>query len=130
MADDFASIDHDRPTCFLAYTIKGWGTPIAGHKDNHGGLMTRPRWPSGSATWACRRARSGRSSPPSKDRTHWKAFLDRSRSSPGAGGATPMHGSPPAHRARDRPRDLHPGRFGKILDDLAKTATASSPRGS
>lgn len=41
MADVFASIEHDRPTCFLAYTIKGWGTPIAGHKDNHGGLMTR-----------------------------------------------------------------------------------------
>lgn len=39
MAEVFASIDHDRPTCFLAYTIKGWGTPIAGHKDNHGGLM-------------------------------------------------------------------------------------------
>ena len=32
---------HDRPTCFLAYTIKGWGTPIAGHKDNHGGLMNK-----------------------------------------------------------------------------------------
>jgi pyruvate dehydrogenase E1 component len=41
MAETFAGIDHDRPTCFLAYTIKGWGTPIAGHKDNHGGLMTR-----------------------------------------------------------------------------------------
>ncbi|SEL46869.1 pyruvate dehydrogenase E1 component [Roseovarius azorensis] len=41
MADVFASIDHDRPVCFLAYTIKGWGTPIAGHKDNHGGLMTK-----------------------------------------------------------------------------------------
>ncbi len=41
MAETFATIDHDRPTCFLAYTIKGWGTPIAGHKDNHGGLMTK-----------------------------------------------------------------------------------------
>ncbi|MCR8726097.1 1-deoxy-D-xylulose-5-phosphate synthase N-terminal domain-containing protein [Frigidibacter sp. ROC022] len=41
MAEAFASVDHDRPTCFLAYTIKGWGTPIAGHKDNHGGLMTK-----------------------------------------------------------------------------------------
>lgn len=39
MAQSFAAIDHDRPTCFLAYTIKGWGTPLAGHKDNHGGLM-------------------------------------------------------------------------------------------
>ncbi|MDJ0992801.1 MAG: transketolase [Dinoroseobacter sp.] len=41
MADTFAAVDHDRPTCFLAYTVKGWGTPIAGHKDNHGGLMTK-----------------------------------------------------------------------------------------
>lgn len=44
MADTFARIDHDRPTCFIAYTIKGWGTPIAGHKDNHGGLMTKAQF--------------------------------------------------------------------------------------
>ncbi|HRO13124.1 transketolase, partial [Amaricoccus sp.] len=31
---------HDRPTLFLAYTIKGRGLPLAGHKDNHAGLMT------------------------------------------------------------------------------------------
>ena len=30
----------DRPTCFIAYTIKGMGLPFAGHKDNHSGLMT------------------------------------------------------------------------------------------
>ena len=41
MAEVFRSVTDDRPTCFLAYTIKGWGTPIAGHKDNHGGLMTK-----------------------------------------------------------------------------------------
>lgn len=34
---------HDRPTVFVAYTIKGWGTPLAGHKDNHAGLMTVPQ---------------------------------------------------------------------------------------
>ena len=37
----FESIDHDRPVCFLAYTVKGFGLPIAGHKDNHAGLMTK-----------------------------------------------------------------------------------------
>lgn len=31
---------HDRPTLFLCYTIKGHGLPLAGHKDNHAGLMT------------------------------------------------------------------------------------------
>lgn len=44
MADAFAAIDSDKPTCFLAYTIKGWGTPLAGHKDNHGGLMNAPQF--------------------------------------------------------------------------------------
>jgi pyruvate dehydrogenase E1 component len=36
----FDGIDHDRPACFIAYTIKGYGLPFAGHKDNHAGLMT------------------------------------------------------------------------------------------
>jgi pyruvate dehydrogenase E1 component len=38
--DAFDNIDHDRPVCFIAYTIKGFGLPLAGHKDNHAGLMT------------------------------------------------------------------------------------------
>jgi pyruvate dehydrogenase E1 component len=38
--DAFDSIEHDRPVCFIAYTIKGFGLPFAGHKDNHAGLMT------------------------------------------------------------------------------------------
>ena len=28
---------HDRPVCFICYTIKGHGLPLAGHKDNHAG---------------------------------------------------------------------------------------------
>ncbi len=36
----FDAVDHDRPVCFIAYTIKGYGLPFAGHKDNHAGLMT------------------------------------------------------------------------------------------
>ncbi|MGZ6006909.1 MAG: transketolase, partial [Rhizomicrobium sp.] len=35
----FESVDHDRPVCFLCYTVKGFGLPLAGHKDNHAGLM-------------------------------------------------------------------------------------------
>lgn len=40
LIDAFEAIDHDRPTCFIAYTIKGVGLPFQGHKDNHAGLMT------------------------------------------------------------------------------------------
>jgi len=40
MLEAFGKIDHDRPTCFICYTIKGYWLPFAGHKDNHAGLMT------------------------------------------------------------------------------------------
>ncbi len=36
----FHGVDGDQPTCFIAYTIKGFGLPFAGHKDNHAGLMS------------------------------------------------------------------------------------------
>ena len=35
----FASVADDTPACFIAYTIKGHGLPLAGHKDNHAGIM-------------------------------------------------------------------------------------------
>ena len=34
-----AARTHDRPVCFICYTVKGFGLPLAGHKDNHAGLM-------------------------------------------------------------------------------------------
>ncbi|MDP3676972.1 MAG: transketolase, partial [Novosphingobium sp.] len=37
--DAFAQAQDDKPTLFIAYTIKGYGLPFAGHKDNHAGLM-------------------------------------------------------------------------------------------
>ena len=36
----FRSADAEKPTCFICYTVKGFGLPFAGHKDNHAGLMT------------------------------------------------------------------------------------------
>jgi pyruvate dehydrogenase E1 component len=40
LLEAFAKVDHDRPICFICYTIKGFALPFAGHKDNHAGLMT------------------------------------------------------------------------------------------
>jgi len=40
LLEAFGTVDHDRPICFICYTIKGFGLPFAGHKDNHAGLMT------------------------------------------------------------------------------------------
>jgi pyruvate dehydrogenase E1 component len=36
----FHGTTQEEPTAFIAYTIKGFGLPFAGHKDNHAGLMT------------------------------------------------------------------------------------------
>jgi pyruvate dehydrogenase E1 component len=41
MLDAYAqAAKDDRPKLLIAYTIKGWRLPFAGHKDNHSGLMT------------------------------------------------------------------------------------------
>jgi pyruvate dehydrogenase E1 component len=40
LIEAFGAVDHDRPVCFICYTVKGYGLPFAGHKDNHAGLMT------------------------------------------------------------------------------------------
>ena len=40
LLEAFEGIDHDRPVVFIAYTVKGMGLPLAGHKDNHAGLLT------------------------------------------------------------------------------------------
>ena len=43
LLESFARCDDERPTLFIAYTIKGYGLPFAGHKDNHSGLMNPPQ---------------------------------------------------------------------------------------
>ncbi len=39
--ETFESAPSDQPVCFIAYTIKGFGLPFQGHKDNHAGLMNK-----------------------------------------------------------------------------------------
>ncbi len=40
LLEAFHGVDDDAPHCFIAYTIKGHRLPLAGHKDNHAGIMT------------------------------------------------------------------------------------------
>jgi pyruvate dehydrogenase E1 component len=40
LLEAFRGVKTDKPTCFICYTVKGFGLPMAGHKDNHAGLMT------------------------------------------------------------------------------------------
>ncbi|WOK36487.1 transketolase [Sphingomonas sp. C3-2] len=39
LVEAFDACQDDVPTLFIAYTVKGYGLPFAGHKDNHAGLM-------------------------------------------------------------------------------------------
>jgi len=39
LVEAFDNAQDDVPTLFIAWTIKGFGLPFAGHKDNHAGLM-------------------------------------------------------------------------------------------
>ena len=40
VVEGFQGATGDEPQCFVVYTVKGAGLPLAGHKDNHAGLMT------------------------------------------------------------------------------------------
>ena len=39
LVEAFDAARDEQPTLFIAYTIKGFGLPLAGHKDNHSGMM-------------------------------------------------------------------------------------------
>jgi pyruvate dehydrogenase E1 component len=39
LVEAFDAAQDDVPTLFIAWTVKGYGLPFAGHKDNHAGLM-------------------------------------------------------------------------------------------
>jgi len=129
MAETFAAIDHDRPTCFLAYTIKGWGTPIAGHKDNHGGLMTRAQMAEWQAAMGVPEGQEWEPFATVPDEAALRAFLAR----------VPFFARGPRRHADARlpvpaigfssDREISTqAAFGKILDELARGDSALADR--
>src|SRR6056297_2980407 len=121
MAETFAAIDHDRPTCFLAYTIKGWGTPIAGHKDNHGGLMTKAQMADWQAHMSVPEGQEWEPLATIENVDGFKAFLAQV---PFFAQGTRRHADARLtvpQIALDTSRDISTQMaFGKILDDLAR----------
>ncbi|SIO11477.1 hypothetical protein [Vannielia litorea] len=135
MAETFAAIDHDRPTCFLAYTIKGWGTPIAGHKDNHGGLMTKAQMADWQTHMGVPEGQEWEPMAAVPDPAALREFL---AGVPFFGAGSRRHGDarlavPAIETASDREISTQAA-FGKILDhlargdsDLAQRIVTSSP---
>ena len=121
MAEVFAAIDHDRPVCFLAYTIKGWGTPIAGHKDNHGGLMTKAQMADWQRHMQVPEGQEWNAFAAVQDKDSLQGFLDKVAFFKGGlrrftDGALTV---PQIDFSSDREISTQMA-FGKILDDLAK----------
>ncbi|MFY0632198.1 MAG: transketolase [Vannielia sp.] len=129
MAETFAAIDHDRPTCFLAYTIKGWGTPIAGHKDNHGGLMTKAQMAAWQVDMGVPEGQEWEPFAAVPDAPALRGFLDKV---PFFARGTRRHADaklpvPAIEFATDREISTQAA-FGKILDELAKGRTDLAAR--
>lgn len=121
MAESFAAIDHDRPVCFLAYTVKGWGTPIAGHKDNHGGLMTKSQMAAWQKDMGVAEGQEWQRFATVEDPEAFEAFL---RDTPFFQTYPRRYTDakldvPQIEMASDREISTQMG-FGKILDDLSK----------
>jgi pyruvate dehydrogenase E1 component len=129
MADVFATIDHDRPTCFLAYTIKGWGTPIAGHKDNHGGLMTTKQFAAWQAHMGVVPGQEWEPFASVADEAALKAFLaDVPFFSKGRRRYDDARLEVPAIEIETLREISTQAAFGKILDDLAKGKSGLAER--
>ncbi|MBC8159050.1 MAG: transketolase [Alphaproteobacteria bacterium] len=118
----FHSVTSDAPHCFVTYTIKGMGLPLAGHKDNHAGLMTPDQMASFQASlniaqgaeWEPFAGLEG-------DTDEFRALLDHAAS---VRGETPI---PPAKKtavARIEPPDgdkmSTQVAFGRIMTDMGK----------
>ncbi len=119
----FHGVADDRPHCFVAYTIKGYGLPLAGHKDNHAGLMTPEQMetfralhevPAG-AEWE---PFAGMDVPAQRVR----AFLERVpfAKRPAPAGPAPA-AAVPAIEAPAASRIATQDAFGRILNTLART---------
>ncbi len=123
LLDAFHAVRDEAPKFFIVYTIKGFGLPFQGHKDNHSGLMT-------AAQMATFQARMG---VPAGD--EWGPFAGLPR--PAAEyrrfiQAAPFAGREPAPQAprietpdaasfpRPTGRQSTQVAFGKILNDLAR----------
>jgi pyruvate dehydrogenase E1 component len=130
IVDAFDNIDHDRPTCFIAYTVKGFGLPLAGHKDNHAGLMTPAQMETFRQAMNIRSGHEwdlyeGLNAP-----EQTKAFLDQVPFA--AGGArrlkAPQYAVPDQLKIAIQPQMSTQFGFGAMLNELARDTSELAER--
>jgi pyruvate dehydrogenase E1 component len=122
LVEAFDAAEDDVPTLFIAWTIKGFGLPFAGHKDNHAGLMNPTQM---AALRESMGVRDGQEWEPlegvgDNSRPGIEALLDRSRIArekrPRSFGAVGL----PAIPAPAGEEQSTQAAFGRILLDLSK----------
>ena len=129
LCDAFDAIRDDRPTVFLAYTIKGWGTPLAGHKDNHAGLMTKAQMAEFQEGMGVAAGREWDPFAAARDGETLRAFLKEApffAEGPRRYRAPVVETNGPVY-IEDRFASTQAG-FGKILDRIAKSDSALAER--
>ena len=127
----FDAVDHDRPVCFIAYTVKGFGLPFAGHKDNHAGLMTPAQMETFQKTMNIRPGHEwDRFEGLSEPADAIQAFLDRVPFA--SGGERRLRAAPidvPAElKVAIQPKMSTQTGFGGLLNELARGDTKLASR--
>ncbi len=129
--EHFESVPDNKPVCFIAYTIKGFGLPFAGHKDNHAGLMTKAQMQEFRAAQGINQGEewepfAGLDLPEDRIRT----FLDNvDFNSKGTrrfkGGKIP---TPDSVEVETKGEMSTQAGFGRVLDKIARSDTALADR--
>jgi pyruvate dehydrogenase E1 component len=122
LCEAFDAAGDDRPTVFLCYTIKGWGTPLAGHKDNHAGLMTPSQMDAFQAAMGVPKEEEWNPFAAARDVPALQAFLDTIPFfDRGSRRYTARRIEVPGMvKLDDRIQSTQAG-FGKILDEIARS---------
>ncbi|WP_311270168.1 transketolase [Sphingobium sp. WCS2017Hpa-17] len=131
LVEAFDGAQDDRPTLFIAYTVKGFGLPLAGHKDNHSGMMNPGQMEQFRATLGV---------PEGQEWDRWgglgdnaatqlQAFVDASpiarKRAESVAEPVPV---PTTLRAPDGAEQSTQAAFGRILLDLAKSGEPLADR--
>src|SRR4051794_40798751 len=122
LVEAFDAAQDDVPTLFIAWTIKGFGLPFAGHKDNHAGLMNPTQLAALRDSMAVRQGHEWEPLEGVGDnaRTGIEALIDRSRIArekrPRSFGQAKL----PAIPAPAGDEQSTQAAFGRILLDLSK----------
>ena len=129
LTEAFGSIDDDRRTLILAYAVKGRGTPLAGHKDNHAGIMTAAQIAGLKASLGVAEGAKWAADATLKDAAKAKAAIEAAPLFAKGPRRCTSHAvpAPTLEAPRDRATSTQMA-FGRILDGMAKSDGPLSDR--